>query len=57
MPLTTNAGQWLEQHVDSNALIRKRTELGDELLPWGVALFLVATAVWWSYRRAGHRTP
>ncbi|WP_411152703.1 DUF2231 domain-containing protein [Streptomyces sp. A30] len=57
VPLTTNAGEWLEQHVDSNALVRKHAELGDQLLPWAVALFLLATAVWWTYRRAAARTP
>jgi hypothetical protein len=57
VPLTTDAGEWLERHVDSNALVRKHAELGDELLPWAIALFLVATAVWWSYRRAAHHTP
>ncbi|WP_053724638.1 DUF2231 domain-containing protein [Streptomyces sp. WM6378] len=55
VPLTTNAGEWLERHVDRNALVRKHTELGDELLPWAIALFLVSTAVWWFYRRAAHR--
>ncbi|MFH8520428.1 DUF2231 domain-containing protein [Streptomyces gelaticus] len=57
VPLTTNAGEWLERHVAGNALVRKHTELGDELLPWAIALFLLATAVWWSYRRAAHHTP
>ncbi|WP_055524810.1 DUF2231 domain-containing protein [Streptomyces graminilatus] len=57
VPLTTDAGEWLEQHVDSNALVRRHAELGDELLPWAVALFLTAAAVWWFYRRAVSRTP
>ncbi|WP_342456364.1 DUF2231 domain-containing protein [Streptomyces coeruleorubidus] len=57
VPLTTDAGEWLERHVDSNALVRKHAELGDQLLPWTVALFLLATAVWWTYRRAAARTP
>ncbi|CAM5702804.1 hypothetical protein [Streptomyces afghaniensis 772] [Streptomyces afghaniensis] len=57
VPLTTQAGEWLERHVDSNALVRKHTELGDQLLPWAVALFVLATAVWWTYRRAAARTP
>ncbi|MCX4768761.1 MULTISPECIES: DUF2231 domain-containing protein [unclassified Streptomyces] len=57
VPLTTHAGEWLERHVDSNALVRKHTELGDELLPWVIALFLAAAAVWWFYRRAARRSP
>lgn len=44
VPLTTNA-------------VRKHTELGEELLPWVVALFLAATAVWWFYHHTAHRTP
>ncbi|MEV0494134.1 DUF2231 domain-containing protein [Streptomyces atratus] len=57
VPLTTDAGEWLERHVESNALVRKHAELGDGLLPWVIALFLMATAVWWSYRRAANRPP
>ncbi|MFD9812108.1 DUF2231 domain-containing protein [Streptomyces sp. NPDC059080] len=52
VPLTTQAGEWLERHVDRDPLVRAHTALGDELLPWALALFLVSTAVWWSYRRA-----
>ncbi|MER5408763.1 DUF2231 domain-containing protein [Streptomyces sp. NPDC002769] len=55
VPLTTDAGEWLERHVGSDALVRRHAELGDELLPWGIALFLVAAAVWWTYRRADNR--
>lgn len=51
VPLTTEAGEWLERHVDSNALVRRHTELGDTLLPWAAGLFLLATAVWWTARR------
>jgi hypothetical protein len=57
VPLTTSAGEWLERHVDSNALVRRHAELGDGLLPWAIALFVLSTAVWWFYRRAVHRTP
>ncbi|BDM74619.1 hypothetical protein HEK616_81060 (plasmid) [Streptomyces nigrescens] len=51
VPLTTNAGEWLEGHVDSNALVRRHTELGDGLLPWAAGLFVLAVAVWWVARR------
>lgn len=57
VPLTTNAGEWLERHVDSNALVREHAELGDELLPWVIGLFLVSAAVWWFYRRDARSTP
>lgn len=57
VPLTTNAGEWLEEHVDRDPLVREHAELGDELLPWVVGLFLVSAAVWWFYHRAARRTP
>ncbi|MFD4523066.1 DUF2231 domain-containing protein [Streptomyces sp. NPDC058470] len=52
VPITTNAGEWLEKRIPSDPLVRKHTDLGDTLLPWVVALFVVAVAVWWFGRRA-----
>jgi uncharacterized membrane protein len=52
VPLTTQAGEWLEEHVDSNALIRRHAELGDGLLPWAGGLFVLAVLVWWVAGRA-----
>ncbi|MFG2881429.1 DUF2231 domain-containing protein [Streptomyces sp. NPDC048297] len=51
VPLTTQAGEWLERHVDSDPLVRRHTELGDGLLPWALALFVLAAVVWWAGRR------
>lgn len=51
VPLTTQAGEWLEEHVDGNALVRRHAELGDGLLPWAGGLFLLAVVVWWATRR------
>ncbi|MGW3148178.1 DUF2231 domain-containing protein [Streptomyces sp. NPDC001177] len=51
VPLTTQAGEWLEEHVDGNALVRRHAELGDGLLPWAAGLFVLAAAVWWAGRR------
>lgn len=51
VPLATQAGEWLEKHVDSNALVRRHTELGDGMLPWAAGLFVLATVVWWTNRR------
>ncbi|MEV5878263.1 DUF2231 domain-containing protein [Streptomyces sp. NPDC052101] len=53
VPLTTHAGEWLERHVQDDALVRRHTELGDGLLPWALGLFVLAAVVWW----AGRRTP
>src|SRR4051795_10263385 len=51
VPLTTQAGEWLEEHVDSNALVRRHADLGDGLLPWAGGLFVLAVFVWWAPRR------
>jgi hypothetical protein len=52
VPITTNAGEWLEKRIPSDPLVRTHADLGDTLLPWVVALFVVAVAVWWFGRRA-----
>ncbi|MET8243935.1 hypothetical protein ABZV31_05560 [Streptomyces sp. NPDC005202] len=51
MPLTTQAGEWLERHVDGDPLVRRHAELGDGLLPWALGLFALAAGVWWTSRR------
>ncbi|MES4900821.1 MULTISPECIES: DUF2231 domain-containing protein [unclassified Streptomyces] len=52
VPVATSAGEWLEEHVDSDALVRRHAELGDGLLPWVAGLFVLAAAVWWTTRRS-----
>ncbi|MEU2223765.1 DUF2231 domain-containing protein [Streptomyces sp. NPDC018347] len=51
VPLATGAGEWLEEHVDSDALVRRHAALGDGLLPWAGGLFVLAVFVWWAARR------
>ncbi|MFG2307440.1 hypothetical protein ACGFS9_01940 [Streptomyces sp. NPDC048566] len=51
VPLASHAGEWLEQHVDSDPLVRRHAELGDGLLPWALGLFAVSALVWWAARR------
>lgn len=50
VPITTNAGQWLENTgVDGgrqNPTIVNHASLGRQLLPFAAVLFLVAVAVW-----------
>ncbi|MFE0701073.1 DUF2231 domain-containing protein [Streptomyces sp. NPDC058872] len=53
VPLASEAGEWLERHVESNALVRQHAELGDGLLPWAGGLFALAVGVWWTARRSG----
>ncbi|MFF4585144.1 DUF2231 domain-containing protein [Streptomyces sp. NPDC001388] len=50
VPLAAEAGEWLEEHVDSNALVRRHAALGDGLLPWAAGLFVLATVIWWTTR-------
>ncbi|MEW2291167.1 DUF2231 domain-containing protein [Streptomyces sp. NPDC006743] len=57
VPLTTGAGEWLEKHVASNALVRRHAELGDGLLPWAAGLFVLAVVVWWAARRTAASGP
>ncbi len=45
VPLTTEAGKWLERRVGRTELVRTHTELGDTLLPWAIGLTVVALAV------------
>lgn len=52
VPLTTHAGEWLENHTDSDPLVRRHADLGDGMLPWAIGLFVVAVALWWFGRRA-----
>ncbi|MEU6282787.1 DUF2231 domain-containing protein [Streptomyces sp. NPDC047028] len=51
VPLATHAGEWLEAHVGSDALVRRHAELGDGLLPWAGGLFVLAAVLWWTTRR------
>ncbi|MFF7235093.1 DUF2231 domain-containing protein [Streptomyces collinus] len=57
VPLTTQAGEWLERHVESDALVRRHTELGDGLLPWALGLFVLAAVVWWTARGTKRAVP
>lgn len=45
VPVTTDAGEWLERRVPSTPLLRVHTELGDDLLPWVIGLAAVAVAL------------
>src|SRR4051812_44177786 len=45
VPVTTEAGEWLEHRVERTALLRAHTELGDTMLPWAIGLAVVALAI------------
>lgn len=50
VPIATEAGEALEEQVAETALSELHTELGENLLPWVIALFVVALAQWAWYR-------
>jgi hypothetical protein len=45
VPLTTEAGDWLEHRLPSTPLLRVHTELGDYLLPWVIGLAVLGLAL------------
>ena len=51
VPVTTHAGEWLEQRLPRSKVIEHHADLGDQLLPWAAGLFVMAVAVWWVGRR------
>ncbi|WP_406432504.1 hypothetical protein OHB00_07410 [Streptomyces sp. NBC_00631] len=57
VPLTTQAGEWLERHVTDDALVQRHAELGDGLLPWAAGLFVLAALVWWATRATAEPRP
>jgi hypothetical protein len=46
VPITTEAGEALEEQVPETALSELHGHLGEDLLPWVVALFAVALLDW-----------
>jgi hypothetical protein len=55
VPLSTQSGEALEHRVGGDALIEKHSQLADGLLPWVIALVLVAAGLlaWtWKSRKA-----
>ena len=54
VPITTEAGEWLERRVAPTPLVRTHTELGDTALWVAIPVALLALLVWWR-RREGVR--
>jgi hypothetical protein len=52
VPITTNAGQWLQKRLPPTPLIRRHAQLGVQLWPWVLALFVLSAAAWYLERRA-----
>jgi hypothetical protein len=51
VPLSTESGESLEHSVGRSGLIRRHAELADGMLPWALALFVVAAGLWLLGRR------
>jgi uncharacterized membrane protein len=50
-PMSTASGEELEERVGDTAAIERHAELGEQLIWFTVALFVVAVAFWWVGRR------
>ena len=50
VPITTEAGEWLQARVGHTELIAAHAALSTTLLPWAVATFLVAAIQWFWFR-------
>ncbi len=50
VPITTDAGLWLEARVHITPLIAAHAALGLTMLPWAVAVFIVAVLQWAWFR-------
>jgi hypothetical protein len=44
-PITTNAGEWLEQRIGRSPLLEAHAELGDTMLYFSIALLVAAAAL------------
>lgn len=49
VPITTHAGSQLASSIgaESNPLVRRHEQLAHQILPWAIALFVVAAGQWW----------
>ena len=45
VPFVTGSGEWLEDQVGRSALLERHTQLGDDFLPYAIALVIGAGAV------------
>ncbi|PTT16233.1 hypothetical protein DBR36_13345 [Microbacterium sp. HMWF026] len=57
VPLAKEAGEALERQVPESAVLERHTELGDQLLPWAIGLFVVAAGQWVWFRVRDRRAP
>ncbi|MGW5740523.1 DUF2231 domain-containing protein [Amycolatopsis sp. NPDC003861] len=53
VPITTEAGEWLERRVARTPLVRTHTELGDTAIWVAIPVAVLALLVWWRRRETG----
>jgi hypothetical protein len=53
VPVTMAAGAWLQARVGDTPAVRTHAGLAVSLLPWAIALFVVAVLQWLAFRRQG----
>lgn len=51
VPLTTQAGEWLRDRLRPTPLLREHVEMGEQLLPWVAAVFVLSVGLWLLARR------
>jgi len=60
VPITTQAGKWLRDHINpelaASAAVQKHVKLGNELLPWVIAMFVLSLLVF-ALERRGRQAP
>ncbi|BBX71137.1 DUF2231 domain-containing protein [Mycolicibacterium psychrotolerans] len=56
-PVTTEAGEWLEQRTQPTALLRTHTELGDTMLYFSLGLLVAAALLAFIHLRENRNQP
>ena len=52
VPVTMNAGQWLQDRVEDTPLLRDHTRLGDTALYAAFAVTVAALVIWWRHHES-----
>ena len=52
-PLSTNSGEWLENHIEKSELVEKHAALGDTILYFALALLVAAILLTVAHVRSG----
>lgn len=56
-PLASEAGEWLEHHIEKSDLVEKHADLGDTMLYFSLALLVAAILLVIAHVRAGRGRP